>query len=747
MTLYGRIACAVSVASLVWATADAVVAWQASPPAPDGVAAAQAEVQARLDAGDAAGAARAMHRLGDRYFNAMRYEDALATLTAAAAVAERIGDLDELGTIHNSLGRVYRVHGRLDEALRLQLRALELHRRAGSERSLAQSLNAVSAVYQRLAEYGLARQYLSEAIAVAQRGQPPEVLDFLQANMAAILSNLGEHAQAASMLEEVIARGRDPFPAVRQVQLSSAYAALRRHDDASRAAEAALTQCGAQDECVPAQLARAAARAGLGQMAEALADVDGGLARLEDLRRRLLPSDYARRNFSGHYQQAYALAIDLQLQAARPRAALEAAELARSRAFLDLLASRALPAMPSRTNEAAGIAASADDLVALASRLGSTLILYWVGPSDTIVWVVSTDGTIDARRVPVTRTRLADLVRQTTPFAAGVPTAAPTTTPAPAIRTRGSRATALRPAGPAWRELYQLLIAPIRTMLPATPGALLTIVPHDSLAGLSFAALQNERGRYLLEDFALHYAPAGALFRFTAPSGRGPTAARGVLALADPTPPDRSPLDEPLPRLPGARREVSAVRAAMKGAADVHRDRDASEARLRAEAGARDVLHLATHAVIREDDPFASFLALAPTDATTGDGDGRLTAEEIYGLRLNASLVVLSACRSAAGQVPGDGVATFARAFLYAGTSTLIASLWDVADEPTNQLLPGFYRGWQGGRTKADALRRAQLALLADLRAGRVRVDTPIGPVPVPEHPVFWAGFSLFGEP
>ncbi len=70
----------------------------------------------------------------------------------------------------------------------------------------------------------------------------------------------------------------------------------------------------------------------------------------------------------------------------------------------------------------------------------------------------------------------------------------------------------------------------------------------------------------------------------------------------------------------------------------------------------------------------------------------------------------------------GDGVATFVRAFIYAGAPSVVVSLWDVADEPTNRLLPGFYRGWLGGQSKARALRAAQLQLLADLRAGKVQL-------------------------
>ena len=108
---------------------------------------------------------------------------------------------------------------------------------------------------------------------------------------------------------------------------------------------------------------------------------------------------------------------------------------------------------------------------------------------------------------------------------------------------------------------------------------------------------------------------------------------------------------------------------------------------------------------------------------------------------------MLSACRSGDAAIAGDGIATFARAFMAAGTASLVTSVWDVADQPTNRLLPAFYRSWLKGASKASALRAAQLQLLKELRSGTVSIETPIGPVTLPEHPAFWAGFVLIGEP
>jgi len=130
-----------------------------------------------------------------------------------------------------------------------------------------------------------------------------------------------------------------------------------------------------------------------------------------------------------------------------------------------------------------------------------------------------------------------------------------------------------------------------------------------------------------------------------------------------------------------------------------------------------------------------------------GSDDGRLTAREIYDLDLDADLVVLSACRTGLGAVSSDGVIGMARAFLYAGTPSVVATLWDVADEPSARLMPNLYRSLKRIPDKAQALRRAQLILLNDLRNGRVKVETKTGTAILGEHPILWASFILVGRP
>lgn len=733
--------------------------------------------------------ARVLHSRGDSFFTRGAYEQALEMYERGAAIYREIGSRGDLGTVYNSIGRLYRAHGRVDEALKFQLEALELHQASGSPFLLVQSLNAVAVTQNALGNARAARTYFERALAVADESTSPRWQDSLHSNLAATMIAEGDFAAAARTLEGVLARGLDAFPALRMRQLAQAYIRLGRRDEALAIAAKAVDLCstGGDLDCLESLDTRSWVHSVRGDVDAAVADYRSALDTVDRVRAKLVPADFFKQQFHEAQQHIYSRAIALQLQIGRDAEALETAERARARAFLDLLASKDLeprdggrsdprtdspaaatmdgvplvfrggastgrPGARSLTqpvdlpSTAEAHAASTSDLASSARRLQSTVVAYWVASDSLYIWVVAADGRLRSARVDAPASRLTELVRATSPFAES--SSRPPRSRQPTIATRGATSLAVRGAGSdAWRELYTLLVRPIREALPRTTGALLTIVPHGPLSVLPFAALRDEHGRYLLEDYTLHYVPAGAVLPFTAARKRTDGRGGRVLLVADPTPPTLSRLDAPLPRLPGARAESRAIARLLAPARLTAFDGNtATEPAVRTAVAGKAVLHFATHAIVQDDDPFNSFLALAPQTGDT-NRDGLLTAREIYGLELDADMVVLSACRSAGGRVTGEGVATFARAFVYAGTPSLVASVWDVADQPTNRLLPAFYRAWLGGAAKARALRRAQLGLLRELRGGKVAIETPLGRVVLAEHPVFWAGFVLFGEP
>lgn len=147
------------------------------------------------------------------------------------------------------------------------------------------------------------------------------------------------------------------------------------------------------------------------------------------------------------------------------------------------------------------------------------------------------------------------------------------------------------------------------------------------------------------------------------------------------------------------------------------------------------IIHFATHSFLNSAHPQLSSIALSMLDRQGKPQNGYLRAHEIFNLKLDAELVVLSGCRTGLGkEVKGEGLYGMTRGFMYAGSKRVVVSLWDVQDQATARLMSDFYRGLLGPKrpSASAALRAAQIAIW---REGRWQA------------PYYWAGFVLQGEP
>src|SRR5262249_21939109 len=145
------------------------------------------------------------------------------------------------------------------------------------------------------------------------------------------------------------------------------------------------------------------------------------------------------------------------------------------------------------------------------------------------------------------------------------------------------------------------------------------------------------------------------------------------------------------------------------------------------------IIHFATHGLLDSAHPELSGLALSLVDESGKEQDGYLRLNEIYNLKLNADLVVLSACQTGLGKdVRGEGLIGLTRGFMYAGAPRVVASLWQVNDAATAELMKRFYRGMlKNGLRPAAALRNAQLEMMNR---------------PAWRSPYFWGAFVIQGE-
>jgi CHAT domain-containing protein/Tfp pilus assembly protein PilF len=711
-------------------------------------AALQRVLQFAREIGDAHTEGLALFGIGDEQFWDGRYATALQTLQEALDRFERAGARESVAPVLVELGRFYENHGKPERARLFYQRAISMLQRSGEKEGLAQAFGAVSNLHRAARQLRLAARAAERALALRMEMGSARLINIERIRLAHLHIALGEHGRAKALLEDVM-QTTDTFSRnLAYDPLAEVYLALGRFEEAREAADLAarLTREPAERPFMLANRARADEK--LGDSRQALADVDEALQVVEQSRAQLVRTDAMKQGYGERLQRLFDFAIDLRVRLGRPEAGLEAAEQARARAFLDLLATRrahlesAKDLTPSASvtsvgtdalqSAASATPASLDDLAQIARRLDSTIVSYWVGRTTTIVWVVDREGKLNAATVPVSSRRLASLIGQTSAE----------------IGRASSRGDALVAEGRkpihAWRELHDLLIRPVLQFLPRARGSLLTIVPHGPLFRLSFAALVDAGGTYLIERYAVHYVPSGGSLLYLRPRQTTADSPARYLLVADP---GGSAAIAQLPPLPGAAREVAAIRKVLPpGTTDVLTGARASESGVRRLVGHHAVIHLATHGLLRDDRPFASFLAFGGRGRDPAT-DGRLTTADIYDLELDAELVVLSACRSAQGPVTGDGVLGMTRAFMYAGAPSVIATLWDVADQTGAELMPAFYRSWRRGHAKSVALRDAQLELLRRLRAGRVLLATPGGDRPLRDHPFFWAGFVLLGEP
>jgi len=253
------------------------------------------------------------------------------------------------------------------------------------------------------------------------------------------------------------------------------------------------------------------------------------------------------------------------------------------------------------------------------------------------------------------------------------------------------------------RELYDALLAPI---IPDIKTSRLIVIPHGTLHSLPFHAFFDGE-RYLIDSFEVSYAPSASVLRYcmekTDVDHRDPL----ILGVADEL-------------APKVEEEARALGNLFPGA-KVLLGGEATRDNFRKAARSSGFVHIATHASFRHDNPMFSSFKLA---------DGYVTAMDLFSMECRTNLVALSGCKSGLSEVSGsDDLLGLMRGFLYSGARSLLMSLWNVNDESTVDLMTEFYRSWQAGARKGEALRHAMQ---------EVRRIYP--------NPFHWAPFFVVGK-
>ncbi|MBI4914338.1 MAG: CHAT domain-containing protein [Acidobacteria bacterium] len=730
-------------------------------------------------AGDHAGAAVTLEDIGDVHLELRSHARAIEDFKGSLALRESLGDIAGQNWILTVLGTAYLVQGSFADAEHNYLRALavaeaaddhagraralyhlglahvqtgeyqraatslataaRLHEALGDRRAMAWDLEYLGLARRRAGDHAGAVLEYTQALAIRDairdlRGLAStlDALGVAQEGMGDLTAALATYRRAFSLGEEL----HLPYVCLMLGRIGHVLAAMGRSGEALEHARRAVERARLVDNrglLWPALHQLAGTERQLGHPEAALKALAESMAVIEAIRSDVAQGESGA-GFLDDKQAVFTDAIELLFAGGREGEALEVAERARARAFIDLLATgRAGEATkeptsggrpsaatrgavrttlthggePESTVRGGAAPVSRGWIQAEARRRRATMVEYFVGSEAVFAWVVSPDGVVIGKAVRSPRRDLEALI-EAVRRESGLP--APAGSPA---------------AGDPWRRLHRLIIEPLMPSLPADPTALVLLAPHGPLWAVPFAGLRDAAGRTLVERHTLVLVPALGALSAPPRGGNGP---HGALVVGNPSMPSLPELG-PLPPLPAAGREAVAVATVLgEGRVTLLTGERATEEEVRWLAPRRALLHFATHGVVRDDSPLDSLLVLGG-GGRADDGDGRWTAREILDLHLDAELVVLSGCDTGRGRITADGVLGLGRAFLAAGARAVLVSLARVEDDATEALMVRFYRELvrNGGR-QAEALRHAQLAAIA-------------------EPPAHWAPFALIGEP
>jgi CHAT domain-containing protein/Tfp pilus assembly protein PilF len=640
-----------------------------------GEAVTRAALARALEQRDPYWQAAAANNLGIERMRNFRYDEAIPFLEQALQAADSVRAQRFSAASLANLGACYYRVGEFDKALAYLEKAAGSQERIGALAGLQSSLGDVGNVHLMQGQADRAIPFYERALTLARANAPWDAAKWA-GNLANAHMDLGNWDQAERFAHDSLKlqlTGDRESAAYSTFDAAVIAARRGQHEDAIRLYQNAIAAAGDNAELTWY------ANAGLGDVyhqlgspQEAREFFERCLRTIDAARGRLSRVDYKLTFFARliHFYQQY---VDVLVASGADEQALQVADSSRAL----LLSERLQLAGSGRSS------ITRTRLQQTARQLNVVFLSYWLAPKRSFLWVVS--GQTFTRLELPGRDRIASLVDE---YRAFIDTSV-----------RDPISTDFAAA----RQLYEMLLAPARSLVPA--GSHVVVVPDGPLYSLNLETLPvfDAAPHYFLQEVTISVAPSLALVgTATWPRLReqGP-----LLLIGDP-----EPAGDEFPRLPNAAREIAAIRERFSARdAVVLTGAGATPAAYETSRPERfSIIHFAAHATANRDSPLDSSVVLSPDAAGY-----MLSARDVLTHALAAELVTISACRSAGATVyAGEGLVGFVWAFLQIGARSVIAGLWDVSDRSTTRLMETMYARLQTGDSPAGALRQAKLALI-----------------------------------
>ncbi|MBO1054488.1 MAG: CHAT domain-containing protein [Dolichospermum sp. DET73] len=694
--------------------------------------------------GDRLNEGTVLNNIGKVHEGLGQYPQALEFYQRALTIRQEVGDqtgeaftLTDLGLINTSLGQY-------SQAEKFFQKSLDIFKKIGDQRRAALTLNAMGVYYRTIDQYPKALEFYEQALNIfikigERRGEGTSLN-----NIGDFRRNQGEYSQAQEIFQQALTIfkevGNKEGEGVALSNIGRVYAHQDQYPQALKffgEALAIFKQIG--DKASEARTIRYIGSAFYqsGKFAEAEKTLRDGMEVLETLRTKL--SDANKISIFETQTATYRLLQQVLIAQNKTNEALEISERGRSRAFVELLTSRLSTKNSDQIAELPVAKPTISLLQKIAKQQNATLVQYSIiyddlkidgkqqtKQSELYIWVIKPTGEITFRKSDLKplwqkeNTTLAELVT-TSRKSIGV-TERGGIIPEPVKGVNQTKRL---------QQLHQLLITPIADLFPKKETERVVFIPQSELFLVPFPALQDEKGKYLIEKHTILTAPSIQVLDLThkqrIASKKSGIGKGEILVVGNPTMPKNPITDEQLTSLPGAEREAVKI-AKLLNTQEITGSKATKIAIVQKMLKAR-IIHFATHGLVDDFKGFGVPGAIA--FAASGKDNGFLTSGEILDLKLNAELIVLSACDTGRGRITGDGVVGLSRSLMTAGIPSIVVSLWSVGDDSTSLLMTEFYKNIQQKQDKATALRQAMLTTMKHKNY---------------QSPYHWAAFTLIGE-
>lgn len=698
------------------------------------------------------------------------YSKAFGAFDSVLAKAAEIGNKDLESSAYANMGLINYKLGNYAKALTYFINSLKLSEETGDLNAEGNALKNIGSSYFALGDYQKAYEYYNRAYILADRIGDSKTKVVCWMNLAAIYVNTGKFEKATELNEKVIAayKEKGAMADLNMALLNNGVAYMKKALRDNNREDLKKSQAYMEEALVitgkTGDLNMRAEILGnlgilfenMGERKKAIESLVNAIEIIEGFRTGIKIEEM-QASLSGKYSIFYDLLIDLLIKEGNSSDALEYAERAKARNFLDSLGNRQIvprdentkklveernrlfalmrslsKSLPELSEKDAvdvrikiketrkGIAEIGDKIKRISPEYASmisifpstlkdiqgslssdeALVEYYTGPYTAYAWVVTADGlscvSISQKGDEIDKmiTSLRDLLQS------------------------GGGKQDEEKIREALSKTYSALFRPLEEKLKGKSR--LVIVPHGNLHYLPFAALIDGDGKYLVEKYSLLMEPSSSSMVFLRkradkPSGNLLGFALGNTQLSKKA---KTPQTEAIPSefregfapLPGTGEEMAEIEKAMKEKnikAEVYFEEKFTVDAVEKSVNNAGIIHFATH----------GFLSGADRGQFSGlvTADGFIYVMDIYNWRLNSNLVVLSACQTGLGKLTGgDEVVGLSRAFIQAGADNLLSTLWNVQDKTTRDLMTNFYKNMLAGQIKTDALRNAQLKLLKE---------------------------------